>query len=240
MLKDILCLGDYVPKLGQIYPIKLKDYEVFESSVWVLVNYSKKSVGLDKEEFEDISLFDFLIIKALSVSENFIVISSLIDILSLVTRSDNVEFDYEKGCFIIEKERVLNSENYDKFRETVMKQNILFEPKTYANKLMEEWAAKVRKAKASKQANIDLESMVRTISVFTGKHYSDLGEYTLYQITSEFKGLRLMKDSDTMNLFIVNGADVKPLEYAEKIDLFKNPEDDLFKKSEDSSVTNVF
>jgi len=97
---------------------------------------------------------------------------------------------------------------------------------------MNDWAQKALKAKQKNASKILMEDIITTVSVGTGKNYSDLENYTIYQIYSDFYRLRKMVEYDTNVQFKCVGADLKLDDYAEDLDIFHNPYDDLFVSSD--------
>ena len=221
-----------VSGVGPVYPIRIKDFEEFAMLQHIITDYNIKTLKLD----EDINLFEFLLFTDIANGCKDNIINGITTILQLVTRNNNVIFDVQKGIFIIDQDHCLNSSNYEDFRQAVMKQNILFEPIVYPNEVMRIWAEKAKAAKAKKEKPITLEGVIRTVSVFTGKHYKDIAEYTIYQIFSDFYGVRKIKDFDFTTLLISQGAKINLSDYAEDIDMFKHPDENLFKNQENSSL----
>jgi len=113
-----------------------------------------------------------------------------------------------------------------------MKQNLMFEQKIYKTEIVQKWADKAMKAKQKNAPKITFEDMVSTVSVSCGKHYSDLENYTIYQIYSDFYRLRKITDFDVSIQYRCAGADIKFQDYAESLDLYHNPYDDLFVSSD--------
>jgi hypothetical protein len=78
-----------------------------------------------------------------------------------------------------------------------------------------------------------MEEMLSTVSVFTGKHYWDLKDYTIYQLRSDFNRICKIEEYRTQSMVFANPyADLSKFKmdhFAEKIDMYKNPYDDVFK-----------
>lgn len=71
--------------------------------------------------------------------------------------------------------------------------------------------------------------MITTIAAFSGEHYWDILKYTIYQLQSEFKRINKLKDYDFRVAFAcVTGDSSKIGHYAEYLDSFRNPNDELF------------
>jgi hypothetical protein len=130
--------------------------------------------------------------------------------------------------FLIGEKGFISIHNYDVVREIIMKQNLIFEQKIYKTELMNKWAQKALKAKQKNAPKISMEDIITTVSVGCSKNYSDLENYTIYQIYSDFYRLRKLMSYDTNVQFKCVGADLTLEDYAEDLDLFHNPYDDLF------------
>ena len=229
--KNIFGKPQYVDGVGYIYPIKAKDYSEF--------NEHAKILYVSKKHFESIpdntNLFDLIYYSnaKLGYKNNDDFIQSVTILFELITNKE-VTFYYntESYGFLIGEDGLINASNYETIREIVMKQNIIFEQKIYKTKVMNEWAAKVIKVKQKNSANITFEDMISTVSVGCGKHYWDLENYTIYQLYSDFYRFRKIHDYEAGVQFRCAGADTKVDDYAENLDLYHNPYDDLFISSD--------
>ena len=123
---------------------------------------------------------------------------------------------------------IITINNYDLIREVVMKQNLMFEEKVYKNEKVREWAKKTLEAKSKNQPKIGIEEVITTVSTLTGKHYSDLKKYSIYQIYSDFYRIRKGKAYDISITARCQGADIEVEDFAEDLDIYKNPYDGLF------------
>lgn len=228
-LKHIFGKPKYVESVGNIYPIRLKDWEEFEENCKPLL-ITKKHFQIE----EDFPLLD-LVIFGLRDEQ---VIKNLEVVFKLALRVKQVTFTYneEYYCFIINENSIIHSGNYEEVRKIILEQNLLFEPKVYKDPLMQKWAEKVLETRRKNAPNITLEDKISTVAALNGKHYWDLEEYTIYQLEMEFARICAVKNYDAQShLFArdyVNPADIKLDHFAEKIDMFKNPYDDLFKSKD--------
>jgi hypothetical protein len=215
----------HVDGIGNVHPIKLKDHDEFVDCSMVLY-YSKNNFP---EESQEDKLLDLLV----GLNDEKI-IEDLEKVLSMSLKQV-VHFNVVNGNdygFVIDETHYINRDNYDIIRQVIMQQNLMFEQKIYKDKLVQEWANKVIQARAKSSIKMEFEDMVSTVSVFTGKHYWDLAEYTIYQLKSDFNRISKFKDYDASVLFRTVSNDVKISHFAEDIDLFKNPYDDLFKSKD--------
>ncbi|MNH66532.1 hypothetical protein D3C73_185650 [compost metagenome] len=225
---------DFTESVGHIYPVKLKDYDQFQEASSVLY-YNKHHFG---DEFQEFLLLDLIV---LGLREQKF-IDDLQTIFTIVTQKE-VEFKYDETNqsygFILDNTYLINGLNYDEIRQIIMKQNIMFEQKVYKDKRVQAWAEKTMKARSKNGIKMDLEDIISTVSVITGKNYSDLREYTIYQLQSDFNRINKIKSYDTTVSFMCAGDTKSSLtHYAEKVDLFKNPYDDIFVSKDKLSNLN--
>ncbi len=217
-----------------IYPIKLKDYDKFQEC--------SKLLYITKKHFEEnpypLLALVFMSYQQFEMTQEML-IESLSNLFSLVTQMKVgfVSVENKEG-FLMDNGNIISAHNYDVVRELIMKQNLMFEQKIYKSKLMNQWAEKAIKAKQKNAPNISFEDIITTVSVGCSKHYSDLENYTIYQIYSDFYRFRKTVDYDSNIQFKCAGADLNLQDYAEDLDLFHNPYDDLFVSSDKLSGLN--
>lgn len=218
----------FIEGIGNIYPIRLIDWEKFESVIPVILQSEK--------HFETNGDFPLLDILIRGISDE-VIVKSLEIIFQLALRNEDVKFvvyDFDKYKFQIDDEHSITADNFPLIRNVIMQQNILFEPKIYKNPDVAKWAEKVLAARGKNAPNITMEEMISTVSVFTGKHYWDLKDYTIYQLKSDFNRICKIEEYRTQSMVFANPyADLSKFKmdhFAEKIDMYKNPYDDVFKE----------
>lgn len=249
MLKDIYGEPEFIVGLGNVYPVNNLKFEEF-SMYSFLLKFSKAHT--DKENIEKMSTFDAILFGRIKkfgdmdeVKKMFSKMSEMEEIkfkidcfkemLKILLKVNKVDFIAEKSVFHIKDEledRYLGSFNYDIFRKIVMRQNIILEEKIYKDKMVEKFM-KLRRRKDEKNApNINLESMVNSISVATGKGYDELKNYSYYQIVMDFQRISKEKEQEFKILKQQEGS-ISLVEFAENIDLYTH-RDESYKKSMNS------
>src|SRR5690606_35582906 len=110
---------------------RLKDWDEFDDIVQYLM-YSRKH--LDVEEGQT------LLGKLIYVFQHEDIIAKLEKIFRMILRNDEVRFgaDVSSYGFSIDDEHAITPDNYEELRQITLRQNLLFEPKVYKNKLMQE------------------------------------------------------------------------------------------------------
>lgn len=215
-----------VKGLGFVYPVKLKDWDEFEENVTPIM-YSKNHIPIE----EDLPLLDRLILL-----RDEKIIESLCAIFNLVFRCNEFRIVIEENNygFVNENKQIIFNLNYEELRNIILHQNILFEPKIYKTPALQKWAEKVLQARGKNSPNVTIEDMLSTLSVMSGKHYWDLGEYSIYQLRYDFNRICKIKNFESQSIMFANPhadlSKVKIEHFAENIDMYENPYDGLFKE----------
>lgn len=221
-LNNILGKPLFVEDIGEIYPIKMKDYDQFVSCSYPLY-YSKAHF----KGFEQYPLLDLLVEGVKDPN----MVPSLEQLFSLVTKKEVrfVSNDLQYG-FVIDANHVITNLNYDNLRTVVMKQNILHEEKVYENPIVREWAQKVMKAKIKNAPRVGVEEMLSTVSVVKGIPYDVLLEQTYYQLYADFKRIYKIKayEASVQAAFVSGSKNAKIENFAEEVNMYENPYDNLF------------
>jgi hypothetical protein len=242
-LKYIFAQPDFIEGIGNVYPIQLKDYEEFQQYSSILY-LSKKHFGE-----ENIPLLGLLFGYSQHLGFTYDSLTLTLEkLFSLVLRKkvyiyqtdDNFWFQTDDGLFS-EYVSKIDFFNYEDLRSIIMKQNLIFEQKVYKNPKVQEWANKVLEARSKNGSNITIEDIISTVSVYKGVSYDDLQNYTLYQLYADFYRIRKMKKYDADVIFRSVSDKVTIEDFAEQVNLFKNPYDDLFVgKDKLSKLNKVF
>lgn len=227
-LSSILNKPTFLNGIGEVHPIQLKNWDEFESYATVLVQ--------SESHFKTNGDYPLLDILVKGVGDELIIVA-LERIFQLSLKNDDVKFtsyitgDYE---FIVDDDNSITPENYPILRETIMRQNILFEPKVYKNPAMQKWAEKVLQTRSKNAPNVTLEDMLSTVSVMKGKDYWELADYTMYQLKSDFNRICKINEHQTHSLLYANPhvdmSKIKIEHFAEKIEMYTNPYDGIFKE----------
>ncbi|MEX3710878.1 hypothetical protein ABFV99_00590 [Cytobacillus horneckiae] len=237
-LDNIFGKPSMMKDIGGIFPIRVKQWEKFQTYLPVLM-MSKKQIELDSDE--DLPLLHLLVLGLQSDEINNI----LCTVFNTITRTESFKLELKSDTyfFVNNKGQKVTPDNYEDIRKIVLHQNIIFEPKVYKNKMMQEWAEKVLEARSKNSANIDFEDMITTIAALSGKHYKDLEEYTVYQLRAEFARWNKIKEYDSTSILYANphiASEIKLDHFAEMLDLYKDPYADVFKSNNTSKLNKAF
>jgi len=223
--------------VGKIYPIQLKYWDEFEGYLQILM--------LNDSHFEE-DANQSLLYKLVNMGvQNPAIIIGLQNIFNLITRTSTFQFNWDLDVllFVNEEKQFINEFMYDELRKIVLHQNILIEPKVFKNKMVQEWAEKVLKARQKESANVTLEDMITSVAALSGKHYSDLADYSIYQLKSEFYRWQHIKNYDSVSNLLGNpyaASELKLPQFAEYLDLYADPYKDVFKSDKGMNITQAF
>lgn len=201
-----------------LYPVRMRDYERFIEHAMPL--YYAKDHFIDEAKTHP--LLELLVFIQ---EEN--ILRDLALMFSIVTRTE-VQFTVIDGTnygFTNKNKTWIDCGNYEQFRQVIMRQNLLFTPKVYRDTRMQEWMDKVMQARVKNSLKMELHDKLSTVSVFTGKHYWDLAEYTYYQIEQDFQRIMKFKNYDTSVAARCAGSEASVEHFAEHIDLHQSPYD---------------
>ena len=236
-LKHIFAQPEHIQEIGNIYPIKLINHDEFQEC--------SKLLYISKSHFQeqDIPLLGLIFVykEYLGINEEDLILS-FEKLFSLVLRK-TVEIKYDNDMFWFEfKDKVLdengkikslkrqiNFYNYDSIREIVMKQNLIFEQKIYKDPLVQEWANKVLESRSKNSPKITIEDFITTVKNFDGLTYDQIMEQSIYQLYADFYRIGKMKEFEKSCLFAtVSTEPISIQHFAQNIDIWKSPYDDLF------------
>ncbi|MBX0320195.1 hypothetical protein [Shouchella clausii] len=249
-LRNIFGKPTFVQGAGDIYPITLKHYDEFMDLAHIIM--LKKSQFPFKESdlapYIDnpsaLTTLDYIALNAVFEQSDELLVG-LKRIFELVTR-DRVDFklsdtfnQFSVAYFIGEaNSNIIHSKNYEKVRKTILEQNLISEPKEYANPLVAEWAAKAAEAKAANsKINIDIESMISSLQIAMGQEAIFFENFTIYQLYSAFARLGKFKEFDTELHLIGHSDKIGQVHFAEVTELMSDPSKEAFVDS--SAINNL-
>lgn len=182
-----------------LYPIKVKDYDIFMKYISYIL-YSKKHLKLDK----NINLMEYVIAQHITQYSNSsnginhevclnVVVDDLENLFSLICRQsikldiDNIE---NNGvCFTNQDKTIhINKDNFNKLRRIVLKQNVINEPKIFSDKFEEKIAQRWLDAQNEKNKNAlqGFGEMANFISCNTSKSYDMLENENVLQLKADY------------------------------------------------------
>ncbi|WP_182004722.1 hypothetical protein [Priestia aryabhattai] len=232
-LKNLRGEPTFIEGIGNVYPIKIRDWEKFDNL--------KELVSVKKEHFfiedEAIKNFDLIMANALNDVQVRDKVEELLKLTLQCEMLNLVKDDLGYYGYLINNDETgeITRDNYDKFRSVVMEQNLLIEPKVYKNPEVAKWAEKVAKTKSKGGINITIAEKIEVVAVMDGRDFEDYDDYTYYQLEAKFERISKIEESRSQSIMFANPyadfSKMKLVHFAESINLRKDPYKDLFKDS---------
>lgn len=215
-----------------LYPVQMKYYDKFMNVANVLtVSYDNFDMDAIKEKLngDTIKLLDLLLLNYINSDQLEIVVELFEKLFGFVCKQ-KVQYDEKFMAFFIEgTDLAIDRDNYDEIREVILRQNLIFAPKVYKNKIMQEWAELALQARAQSALKFTTEDMITTIVANNGMDINILANYTIYQIKAIFQRVLKLKNYEATVLFKTVDGKIPIDHFAEEIDMFRNPYDDIVK-----------
>ncbi|MDC4245514.1 hypothetical protein [Clostridium perfringens] len=226
MLKDYFGQPDYIEGIGEIYPIKVLEYQEFQQLAQRYITIDKKALEIELgEEFKESTLMLVLSqIKAYEIAnddnrlalvgsnelEQFKVlreaeyklnIEDFEKVLKMILHKD-VFYDEDGVRFKIQDEDILsekeiNQENFDEFKKVVMRQNLLFTPLYYEDPILQSILMSLRENKAQESnSQFDLETICQVVSNEKKIPQYELQNFTYYMLIADYTRLSVIDNHD--------------------------------------------
>ena len=179
MLKDTLGLSEYMEGVGEIYPVKILEYEKFKylanKYLMLEINNLKYEYDIETEEtsFEviiselltyELAKNDLLVniiddekiknnLKLLKESNNKWEIEEFLELFKIILKKD-VFLDEERKIIYIGEplsKLQINKDNFEKFRSIVFRQNLLFLQLYYEDEILQNMLLDLRRQRMEKE-----------------------------------------------------------------------------------------
>lgn len=241
--KDEFILDYYIKMCMQMKDIK-RDYETIQNmkNTEGIEEFIKDS-NIDLKELDSYEENLKGMLSNLNITYS---ISEIEKLFSLIMRKKVIyeEFSYDKETDVIDyifniegEEDKITKYNFEQFRETVMLQNLLYEPLTSpseeGNKIIQE----ALEALSSGGITPELESICSTVSVYKSIGDEELYNYTYYRLMVDFESIVRINDNIFIYLLRSQGCnEYMPNHLSEKIKVYKNPYDGVMDKYKASSI----
>lgn len=125
----------------------------------------------------------------------------------------------------------INKDNFDEFREVVMRNNLLYKPLIGFNKVSNDVIQKTIEAKSNKGKHSSIESILATISVNKNISDEELQEYTRYRTMADFTAIT--RQHFNQFYFVMKSVGCEGIEIndlSEEMSLYNNPYDGILQK----------
>jgi hypothetical protein len=243
-------LGDsvFIDGIGDIYPIKMKDYDKFITPS-TLLSYSPDFFNTNNPQLlKTNSLFECIFMAFGRIENGVPYIDPLFftlfqSLIKLATHKESIYVDENLSFNLIDNDQYglsINKDNYDIFRETIMKQNALISPKIYKSKFAQKIAEKVIKAHTKNAPVITMEDKISTVVAMIGISFNEIKEWTIYEVENQFRRITKKTNYDTAMMFKCVSSEIPDPEYfASQIDLFEDPYAGAFKKGSTDGINKL-
>lgn len=219
-----------------IYPIKVKDYEEFEKYCGYLLfgkvhfNTPQES-NLLKSVVENNALSKCKSIKSIDdvIEKIPYVLEEMCELIKMVTKKD-VVWKVIEGEYVFFGEGItIDKDNFDTFRNIVMKMNLLKEPKYFEDKLYEKMYYQSMKANRGEATLfVDIIAIVMQDMKYTFEYISELNIFQLYAL---YTRITHVKTSDAITIYRTCSDKLPNISFNDGVieKLFKEQDDsDLF------------
>lgn len=262
MLKDYLNLPEYIEGIGNVYAVNVLKYERFKGLAQKYIVIDKKQIEVElKEKIEESSLEIILgkiecfniannekILKYLddqtkdfyknlrNTMQNFN-IDEFIEVIATVLKRDDIIYDDVNKKFIIGndiEDKFIDKNNFDRFKNVVMRQNLLFAPFYYEDKILQSILNNLREQKqaGNGEETLTLEAILQILSLKKGMNPKDFESYTYYQAMADFSRLQLIENYEWVKSIQTSGFGSKDIETPDiykDINLNEHPESNMIK-----------
>lgn len=244
-----------VENMGSLYPVLVKDYGLFIKNAELLMygnQHIKGNVlqgiivsGIAQLCNGNIGSVDYgtlemcFNITAQTIAKIISCVArkeiKYITNFELVARNENEFFTatfYDEGYTIL-----INDTNWEIFREIVLKQNVIQNPKVYEDPLYEKWLNKSKIAESKGKDTITIGDMMTVISCYTGKTYEVIKNQNMMQLYSDYHRINHVVNYDATTLFKTVSNNVPNVNFSCSIvdELFKDRDDDYAMDSSEIS-----
>lgn len=230
-----------VPRAGFLYSVKLLEWDIFTelAGKYLMISdaFLRKRLGLG----EEIKLFDFITLQAIMSSETgYEKLHEMEQMFGIVFRKEvkvglRGEVKSQEVYFTVDGKGIIDRNNYDEVRKTIMEQNLLFDPIVAKTEKSQAIINKGIERLRSGVPPVDIEAMVVVVSLYKN---INLNELTYYQLRADYEIISKMESNRAIPIYRVNGAEIELYNLAEELSIHKNPygADVLFRKRNDNDM----
>ena len=215
-LRFILNMPIEIEGIGSIYPFTIEDYALYGQYLNVLSvtrNLILQQIDVKEKEYRT-ELEDKL--------KNFDVLCGEITIIETLIKLLSISFKIEVSDIIYYSEyqsismnnKIINRDNYDFVRNSIIKINNIRLPKQAKTKELQDWFDKSYEYKNGKNKDSGgMEDVITSIMAFAGYTPDEIKKMTVYQINKIIERLNKISEYDANIQFLCAGAEKIKLEH---------------------------
>jgi len=213
-LRFILNMPIEVDDIGYIYPFTMEEYALYFQYLNVLsvtTNLILQQIDVKNKEYrkeieEKLKNFDVI------CSEKSL-IDILIKLLFISFKTEEIKYNSQLQTIEINS-KMINRDNYDYIRNSIIKVNNIRLPKQAKTKELQDWFDKSYKLKYSQNNDSgSMEDIITSIMAFTGYTPDEIKKMTVYQINKLITRLNKISEYDANIQFLCAGGDKIKLEH---------------------------
>lgn len=200
-------------EIGKAHFLKMRDYPTYFADLQVIGMSKLEILYKTNEMNKDGSLDDLIAeIEKLGLFELSMSWKELKDsYLNIFTKV----FD---DPYILDS---ITSQNFEYYRQLVMKMNGTKEEKINPNPEIQKALDRSKRVKSLGQEKLTVADMCSSIVTYTGISYEDILDYTIYQFFVTFQRIGTFINYDTTALFATVSPDIEMENWSKHIDLYE-------------------
>lgn len=215
-MKEFYILGLPVDTpIGHCNFLKVKDYPDYFMSLQIVGLTKNHIISKYSELNKDGSLDEFML--ELRNSDMFEIAMGIPELHEAYLKLFNKLFNDENILFDVTKE------NFDYYRKLVMTMNCLKEEVINPNPEIQAAIERSRRVKSQEGEKLEFSDIVTSVVGYNGLTYSDINEFSLYQLYMTYYRIAQFKNYDTTTLFATVSADkIKIDSWSKHINLYED------------------
>ena len=233
-----------------IYPLSILDWLDVNEIIrkYLVYGYDFIKYKLKPKNKDDIKLFDLVIsiVAEDIIKYNTLNCKSVVELQSVfkyVTKTNcNLELGLDNNwCIRTEDNKIINRNNFDKIREVIMQQNLIFEPLLVEDEYTQEIIDEEIMRRNRVAGDFDIVSMIAYVSVKRGITPREMQDYTYFQLRCDNEICQRLEFNESIHHYRSQGAKVDSINMYGGLDCLKNPNswDSFFKKNDSKADADM-
>lgn len=217
-------------RIGYCHFLKVKELPTLQQKLQIIALTKQHYINSVKENAKNNSET----IEAFSELSLWQIISQFPEVLETYSHVFSEFFRDEEALSKIQDEK-----EFEYYRDLILKLSCIQEEEVNPNPEIQRAIDRSKRVKAQEGGQVDLASIMSSVSVIKGVGYKELGEQTLYQLYMDYYRIIQKINYDTGTLFAtVSPEQIEIEEWSKPVDLFETDKHGLT-RSEFSKVAGV-